>query len=315
MMFVKNEYLIQKDDDGMRLHKWMRKTFSKLPLSAVHRSLRTKKVRLNGKHAKGEEVLSPGDKIQIFFDPGADAQKKQGEKPDVSIPKSFIKKNFPVLLEDEEIIVINKPPNIPVHPGSKTAVGRSIIELANAKYPDEIIRLVHRIDKDTSGALLFAKNGGSLRILVKDLNDDKFNKEYLALVLGKLAKKSGTIDIALERQEKGKKMIAGKGKRAVTHYSVESDFDDCTLVRIQLETGRTHQIRAHFAAIGHPVLGDNQHGDFEQNKIFQKRFGLKRQFLHAHMLSFPHPKTGIQTSVTAELSPDLQGVLEKIRKR
>lgn len=312
---MKNTFSVSRDDDGIRLHKWMRKTFSSLPLSAIHRSLRTKKVRLNEKRAKGEEVLTEGDTVRIFFDPGEESPKKRDRDVKITISDAFLKKNLLILWEDEEIIALNKPPNIPVHSGSKTSAGRSIIELANIKYSDENIRLVHRLDKDTSGVLLLAKNGSALRRLVKSLNQGMFHKQYTVLVLGQPSSASGIIDLPLQRREHGTKMVAGKGKKSVTHYSVTQEFHDCSLVSVELETGRTHQIRAHFAAIGHPVVGDNQHGDFQQNKIFRKKYGVRRQFLHAHSLGFPHPTTGTQVSVTAPLLNDLQSVLEKIPKK
>jgi 23S rRNA pseudouridine955/2504/2580 synthase len=307
---MKNKFLIPKDHSGIRLHKWLRKQFPSLPLSAVHRSLRTKKVRLNEKRAKGEEVLYEGDIVQLFFDPGGEMLQKSSTPPSPPVPDALLKKNFPVLYEDEEIVAINKPPGIPVHPGSKTSAGRSIIELANAKY-SENIRLAHRLDKNTSGVLLLAKNGGSLRTLLKDLKAGLFQKQYRALVFGHVPQESGVIDLPLQRQEKGIKMIAGRGKQSVTHYTVQQKFHDCSLVSVELETGRTHQIRAHFAAIGHPIVGDDQHGDFSKNKMFQKKFGLKRQFLHAHTLVFPHPNTREQITLVAPLPGDLQSVLDK----
>jgi len=307
-----NSFKITKDDDGIKLHKWMRKTFSGIPLSAIHKFLRTKKVKLNGKRAKGEEGLHEGDEVKIFFDPGKGVEKGASAISRRQISPKELAKWFPVVYEDEFLIAINKPPGIPVHPGSKVSLGKSIIEMAVQKYPSDNIRLVHRLDKDTSGVLLLAKNGGTLRKLLKQLRSDGFQKHYQALVFGHLIKKSGTIDLPLQRQEHGKKVIAGSGKKSVTHFEVRKELENTTLVDVLLETGRTHQIRAHFAAIGHPLVCDDQHGNFAKNKIFRKKYGLKRQFLHASSLSFQHPETAKRIQMVAPFPVDLKDVMDSL---
>ncbi len=309
---MNNIFQISKDDEGMRLHRWMRKTFPDIGLSALHRFLRTKKVKLNNKRAKGEEILAQGDEVRIFFIPGP--RKKEGEKKPITIPKKVLQKNFPILFEDDNLVAINKPAGISVHPGTGVPTGRSIIELASAMYPNLIIRLIHRLDKDTSGVLLLGKDGSTVRKLLESLKKGCFEKQYIALVFGKLPQKNGTINIALKRQESGKKMISGSGKKSITHYHLQKEFTEASLVDVLLETGRTHQIRAHFAAIGNPLVGDNHHGDFTHNKVFQKTHGLKRQFLHAQSLSFPHPETKKTVTIHAPLPENLRGVLEKMKK-
>lgn len=320
-------YTITKDDDGSRLHKWMRKSFSTLPLSEIYKSLRKKKVKLNGKRAKGDEVLQEKDEVQLYFDPekfGSEKVPPQFQSGNnLKVSEKFLEKNLSILFEDDDIIAISKPAGISVHPGSGVDKGKSIIELAAQKFPQHTPHLVHRLDKDTSGVLLLAKHGSALRKLLKSLQNDEFHKEYLALVFGKLPEKKGMIDLPLERQNFGKKIKAGKGKRAVTHYKVQEEFKragghdpllkEVSLVHVQLETGRTHQIRAHFAAINHPLVQDKQHGDFSKNKVFQKEYGLKRQFLHAYQLSFPHPESGEKITITAPLPKDLKNVLGKLK--
>jgi 23S rRNA pseudouridine955/2504/2580 synthase len=303
----KNRFIITRDDAGIKLHKWLKKSFENMPLSAIHKSLRQKKVKHNGKRAKGDEVLNEGDEVRIFFDPGQFSE--QNKKVNLStIPQKIINQNIEVIFEDEFLLAVNKPAGVSVHPGSGTAKNRSMIELAQAKYPSFNIRLAHRLDKDTSGVLLFAKDGGTLRKLLVQLRKHQFAKQYVALLSGRLQNDSGTIDLAISREKSGPK-IARYGKKSVTHYAVRKRFKNATLVEIKLETGRMHQIRTHFAAIHHPVLGDDKHGDFEQNKTFKKHFGLKRQFLHAEQLGFVHPETEVNVLVKAVPPEDLRAVI------
>ncbi len=305
------KFEIVKDDDGIKLHKWLRKTYPTIPLSGIHKALRTKKIKLNGTRAKGEEVLSEGNEVTVYI-AGNSAKKATDSKPkDIIIPKAVLEK-IGFLYEDEDLLVVDKPAQMAVHPGSGTAYGRSVIEILTAMYPDITPRLAHRLDKDTSGILLIAKHGKALRELLKSLRTGKFQKRYQTLVFGKVKDDAGTIDIALERHMHGQKITTGSGKRAVTHYKVVQRFADATLLEVDIETGRTHQIRAHFAAIGHPVCGDSMHGDFEKNKDFRKHHGLKRQFLHAAFLGFPHPESGNAVEITAPLAEDLGAVLVQL---
>lgn len=307
---MSNIYKITKDDDGMKLHKWMRKKFSNTPLSAIHRFLRTKKVKRNNARAKGEEVLQEGDEIRIFFVP-ANEKKEQAK---IFVSKEFRKKNLQMLYEDEEIFVINKTFGMAVHPGSKVAKGRSIIELAQQEFPNITPRLVHRIDKETSGILLLAKHGKALRILLNDLQKGDFTKQYKALIFGKPKKENGSICLKLERNDAGQS-VSHNGKTAITHYKVSQAFDDFSLVDIDIETGRTHQIRVHMAAIGCPLVGDIKYGNFGKNKKFTKKYGKKGLFLHAEKLSFPHPETKKIVKVIAPLPERWKEIIEKKKKR
>lgn len=304
---------ILKDDEGIKLHKWLRKEFPKFPLSAVHKALRTKKIRVNGFRAKGDEVLKENDEVAVYFKEEVVTMNKMTEKQRFLPTKAAAEKKFNILYEDDDVVAIAKPAGLAVHPGSGTAQGRSAIDFVSAYFPDLTPRLVHRLDKDTSGVLLIAKHGKALRKLLSTMRMGKFHKRYMTLVFGIIAENEGTIDIRLERQETGQKIIAGRGKSSITHFRVMKRFDDATLVEAVIETGRTHQIRAHFKAIGHPVCGDDQHGDFAKNRDFRKNFGLKRQFLHAAFLSFPHPETEKTIAVTCDLPDDLEQVLARMK--
>jgi 23S rRNA pseudouridine955/2504/2580 synthase len=305
------EHVITKDDDGIKMHKWLKKHFASLPLSAVFRSLRTKKVRLNGKHAKGEETLKEGDRVITYFET-EQVPEPAAEKSPTAELQAYAKKMLPILYEDADIICIAKPAGMAVHPGTGTGRGRSLIELAAALYPDETPRLAHRIDKDTSGVIMIARHGKALRAVLDTLKSGGFEKRYLALVLGRVRPDHGTIELKLERHASGTKMTAGTGKNAVTRFWVKHRFKAATLIEAEPVTGRTHQIRAHFAALGHPLCGDQHYGDFAKNREFKQRYRLFRHFLHAVSLAFPHPATGERVVVRAELAEDLSAVLQKL---
>lgn len=302
------EYLITKDDDGIKMHKWLKKNFPSLPLSAVFRSLRTKKVRLNGKHAKGEETLKAGDQVITYFENAPPEEPKEDTSPTAEL-RAYAKKTLAILYEDDDLICVDKPAGMAVHPGTGTSRGRSLIELVAALYPDETPRLVHRIDKDTSGVIMIARHGKALRELLKALRDGDFEKKYLALVFGKVRPDHGTIELKLERHAQGTKMTTGSGKKAVTRFWVKCRLKNTTLILAEPVTGRTHQIRAHFAALGHPLCGDQHYGDFAKNRDFKKSYRLFRHFLHAASLAFPHPETGERIEVNAKLPADLSSVL------
>lgn len=306
---------VEDADDGIKLKKWIRKQFPLIPLSALHRHLRKKNVKWNGKRANGEETLTTGDEIICFF--GEGSLPPEDQKKERKIVKG---EKFPVLFEDDFVLVINKPAGVAVQPGSGIPLGTSAIERLSAEYAEQTIRPVHRLDKDTSGALLFAKRGKALRTLHESLREGTWKKAYRALVAGNLSQKTGTIDCALSREEDGPKQNA-EGKRAITHYRVERDGFfllseenkiPVSELRLEIDTGRMHQIRIHLSGIGNPIVGDKKYGDFPLNRLLQKEVGLRRQFLHAEFLSFPHPENGESISIPAPLPKDLEQVRKKI---
>jgi len=207
-----------------------------------------------------------------------------------------------IVFEDDDILVINKAHGVVVHPGT----GNKEDTLSNYVYGylGSFPFLVHRLDKDTSGLIVFAKQW----------RNRKVGKHYITLVVGTLDSEKGVIDSPIERNKlKRKEMTISNSSTArisKTSFTVLGKYDESTLVDVQIHTGRTHQIRVHFKAIGHPVLGDKLYGNSKANREFYNKYSLKRQFLHASKLSFVHPSSGKNLSFEAELPEDLQKVLD-----
>jgi 23S rRNA pseudouridine1911/1915/1917 synthase len=213
---------------------------------------------------------------------------------------------------DDDLAVIEKPAGVVVH-SAPSHKGETLVDLlgdvlggGEAGRPG----IVHRLDKDTSGLMLVARNDESQRELARMIKAREVSREYTALVEGQLGSRTGTIDAPLgrDRRQRTKRAVKGAGSReARTHFEVIASLPADTLVHARLETGRTHQIRVHFAAIKHPVAGDPEYGT-------RGRHGLQRQFLHASRLAFTHPRTEEALEFSSELPSDLQAALEEARK-
>ena len=210
---------------------------------------------------------------------------------------------------DDDLAVVDKPAGLVVHE-ARSHRGETLVDLLTgtaAGGEDERPGIVHRLDKDTSGLMLVARNEEAHRALSAAVRDRKVLREYTALVEGRLESRSGTIDAPLgrDRRRRTRRAVKGTGSReARTHFEVIEQLPGDTLLHARLETGRTHQIRVHFAAIRHPVVGDPEYGT-------RGRHGLERQFLHASRLAFAHPGTGEQLEFTSELPQDLRAALNR----
>ncbi len=225
--------------------------------------------------------------------------------------------DFDVLYEDEAVVVVDKPAGVVVHPGSGRSRGTLAAGLLN-RYPElsgvgaeDRWGLVHRLDKDTSGAILVARTAEAFESLVAQLRSREVGRTYLALVEGRITTPTGTIEAPIGRDptRPTRRAVTHGGKHARTHYEVVEVFEesDATLLEVTLETGRTHQIRVHMAAIGHPVAGDITYG------ATRKDLRSPRTFLHAARLEFRHPVTGEPMRVDAPLPDDLESVLTGLR--
>jgi 23S rRNA pseudouridine1911/1915/1917 synthase len=221
-----------------------------------------------------------------------------------------------IVYEDADLLVIDKPAGLTVHPGAGRSSG-TLVHAVLAHCPDlagigGVLRpgIVHRLDKDTSGLIVVAKTEAALRALQGQMQTRRARREYAVLVHGRLQRPRGTIDAPIGRDPRHRTRMAvvRSGRRAVTHYQAVERFDRATLLQAHLETGRTHQIRVHFASIGHPVVGD---------PVYARRpnpWGLRRQALHACRLAFEHPATGRVLVFTSPLPPEMQSALDALRR-
>ena len=233
--------------------------------------------------------LAGGEELEIEAPVPAVAE------PDVEPPE------LTIAYADEHLLVVDKPAGVVVHP----APGHPTGTLAQALGLTGRAGIVHRLDRDTSGLLVVARSDEAHRRLKEQLQRREIIREYLALVLGRPPARSGTIDAPIGRDRRHRTRMStdtDEPREARTHFTIEETYPEATLLRVRLETGRTHQIRVHLEAIGHPVAGDPEYGG-------AGAFGLRRQFLHAARLAFDHPFTGERIDVSSPLPADLQAVL------
>lgn len=288
------EIIVPASEPVKKVENFLRNRF---PVGYVRKLFRKNGIRVNGKRSKPGELIHPRDRIQLYI---------PYEKKFTGIaPERPSQPGLPVIFEDQDLLIVDKPPGIAVHEGKQTLRHRSLLGVLEAKYraAGVVPKLAHRLDKETSGILLVAKNEQVAQDLENAFADGSIRKEYLCLVVGRLQAIDGTIDFPLTGRD-------GKPVSAVTHFRVLKRFSQSTLLRVGLETGRMHQIRLHCARLGHPVVMDNRHGDFTFNRQFRKAYGLKRQFLHAASLTLRYK--GRTEKWTAPLPADLQQVLTSL---
>jgi 23S rRNA pseudouridine955/2504/2580 synthase len=296
LTLVHQEIVVPAAESDKKLANFLKGRF---PIGYVRKLFRKNGLRVNGKRSKPEDLLRAGDRIQLYI-PFEKTTKRTETLP-------LAQPEFPVIYQDANLVVINKPAGIAVHEGKQVLKRHSVIGVVQSKYRDQGIspKLVHRLDKDTSGVLVIAKNEQTVAQLEARFAKDKdTEKEYLCLVAGLLQDDSGRIDFALQGRE-------GTPVRALTHFKILERFSQTTLVRVSIQTGRMHQIRLHFAELGYPVVLDDQHGDFNFNRQFRKTYNLKRQFLHACKLEIEYD--GKKHVWNAPLAKDLQDVLDALR--
>jgi len=318
-------YTVDDEWNGARIDRYIRTLFADIPFQTVHMLLRKGRILLNGNKARGSSRLTAGDTVEVDTDEESGISLIPGSEPtsrDKKMPPSHrlkpsrgderfvmsgwgvIGKEIQIVYEDDDILVINKPAGLVVQPGNIKEKGSLLDLLEEYQRRKEKTREipgtfpytpVHRLDRQTTGALLIAKTRPVARILSKAFAGGFIEKIYLAIVEGVPAKQRGTISIPLTI-EKGERSVARpdvKGKKAVSEYRVVKQLTlGRALLTVLLRTGRTHQIRAHLASIGHPVVGDRTYGD-------QREEMGGELFLHAWKIRFPHPETGMMIEVTA----------------
>lgn len=292
---------IKVETGGVRLDKALSE-LTELSRSVSNDQIKAGQVLVNGQVKKAKYTVQEGDIITY--------QVPEIEEID------YVAEDIPldIVYQDEDVAVINKPQGMVVHPSaghtSGTLVNALLYHVKDLSGINGVLRpgIVHRIDKDTSGLLMIAKNDEAHTKLAAELKDKKSLRKYWAIVHGNLPNDRGVIEAPIGRSEKDRKKqaVTAKGKKAVTRFQVLERFDDYTLVELTLETGRTHQIRVHMAYIGHPVAGDEVYGP-------RKTLKGNGQFLHARTLGFTHPRTGEVVAFTAEAPAIFQDTLEYLR--
>jgi 23S rRNA pseudouridine1911/1915/1917 synthase len=318
---------VDKGQEPLRIDKFLISRLERATRNKLQQAINIGMVLVNGKEVRSNYKVRPLDEIIIY----SDMDPEQTEVLPENIPLNIV-------YEDESIMVINKPVGMVVHPGSGNYTGTLLNGVAwylrqqNPSVSEEVLPrfgLVHRIDKNTSGLLVLAKNDHAMRTLAKQFFDHTVKRHYVALVWGDMQGEEGTVNAHIGRHQRFRKLFAAypegdHGKEAITHYKVLERFGYVTLVQCVLETGRTHQIRVHLKYIGHPLFNDDFYGGdrIVKGTIYTKYkqfvdncFAIcPRQALHAKTLGFTHPETGKELFFDTDLADDMTQVIEKWRK-
>lgn len=297
-------YTVELEFEGERLDKYLAQVFEGKSRSYLQGLIENNNVLVNDKNIKSNYKLKYLDEVKVNL-PEPQILKVEAE----NIP-------LDVLYEDSDLIVVNKKQGMVVHPApgnyNGTLVNALLYHCKDLSTINGVIRpgIVHRIDKDTTGVLVVAKNDDSHKFLASQLKDHSMKREYYALVEGRIKNDNGTIDKPIGRNKKDRlKMgIVEDGRHAVTHYEVIERFNASTLVKCVLETGRTHQIRVHMSSIGYPLVGDTVYGFKKQ------RYKLDGQMLHARVLGFIHPTTKEYMEFSSDLPDYFEELINKLRK-
>lgn len=301
------EYLfVIQDSQQMRLDKYLTEQFPEQTRSYLQKLIKEGSVLVNGKTVKSGYQLSAGEEVAVTI--------PEPEELDV-LP---VKMDLEIVYEDEDVILVNKPKGMVVHPApghtTDTLVNGLLYHCnGNLSGINGVARpgIVHRIDRDTTGILIVCKNDLSHNSIAAQLKEHSITRKYRALVHGNIKTDQGTVEGPIGRHPVDRKKMAineRNGKPAVTHYQVLERFGNYTLIECVLETGRTHQIRVHMSSIGHSLVGDEVYGPAKCP------FKLQGQCLHAMVLGFVHPRTGAYMEFSAELPEYFQKLLEKLRK-
>lgn len=298
---------IAPDDEGLRVDKFLRRELPKVPLSHIFKMLRTKKVRVNDKRAKGDDRLRPGDTLVLRADP----ERLAARPAEVGrVPTQ--RRDFEVLHQDDDLLAVVKPAGLAIHPGTGIS-GATLVDQVRAwlgAEPDAqgfTPSPAHRLDKETSGVVLVARTRLAMKALTEAFTEGRVKKTYLAVVKGRMPQRTGEIDLALQEHQqsaRSKELHGARKQRAHTRWVVREVAGGLSLIEAHPGTGRTHQIRRHLAAVGHPIVGDRRYGDFPFNREAKARFGVSRQLLHAWRLTLEHPITGARLELEAPPPPD-----------
>lgn len=303
-------FRVEEDEAGQRLDKYLVRRLGDVPRTRIFRIIRRGEVRVNGRRVGPEARLSANDKVRV---PPLWEQAEEGPArvPRGPPPAMIEGIQRAIVQETDRLLVLDKPAGIAVHGGSGISFG--VIEALRALKPGEPLELVHRLDRDTSGCLLVARDAATLRTAHALLREGQCDKRYLVLVAGKwdLGQKRIDVPLRTDTRVSGERTVRAdaSGKPSVSEFRPVQFFGKlASLLEVSLHTGRTHQIRVHATYAGHPVAGDDKYGDAEFNARMRE-LGLTRMFLHAHSMSFEWPQGGT-FSASAPLPPELAAVLD-----
>ena len=297
------KYIVKNEDKGKRLDRYVTEQNAEITRTAVQRLIDEKNILVNGKEQKVSYKVNENDVVEVEI---PEPKKIEIKAEDIPIE---------VIYEDSDIIVVNKPKGMVVHPGNGNVDG-TLVNAIMAKCEGSLsgiggeIRpgIVHRIDKDTSGLLIVAKNDKAHVNLSEQIKEHKVKKTYIALVRGVVKENEATIDMPIGRSKTDRKKMAvcKDGKNAVTHIKVLKRWEHYTLLQVNIETGRTHQIRVHLSYIGYPIIGDYTYSNGKNE------FGVVGQCLHAQKLEFKHPITNKIMELEAPLPEYFQEIIQKL---
>ncbi|MBO9566522.1 MAG: RluA family pseudouridine synthase [Niastella sp.] len=325
-LYERMNLVVDRGQEPMRLDKFLVQRIENASRNKVQQAIESGRVLINGKQVQSNHKIKPGEEIIVYSD-----REVQGE--------DIVPEKMPLNIEyeDDDILIINKPVGLVVHPASGNPRGTLINGVAwyllqqNSELNAEVLPrfgLVHRIDKNTSGLMVLAKTEKAVASLAKEFFNHTIHRQYVALVWGDVAEDSGTVNAHIGRHQRFRKIFDAypdgeHGKEAITHYKVLERFGYVTMVQCELETGRTHQIRVHMKHIGHPLFNDEVYGGdrivkgtvFSKYKQFVDNcFALcPRHALHAKTLGFKHPRTRQDVVFNSEIPNDMQQVIDKWR--
>ncbi len=312
---------IGPEESGSRLDRFLRKRFALLTLSEVYAIIRKGKVRIAGKKAKQDQRLALNDLLEIDIDPSEEVKPSGPDNSLRSIVKTeFFRRNFIIIYEDDDLLACNKPSGLVVHPGTGHLHRDTLIELATGYLlnegnlkENEVPALVHRLDRDTSGVILIAKNKRIVRKLNDIFRSRDITKQYIAICHNRPPQFEGEIVVGMARtfQETGTKMKVDEGGQVTkSRYRILEYNNQLSKLEVFLETGKTHQIRVHMSHIGAPIVGDDRYGDPELDKSVLNKI-RRRLFLHAFRIVFPHPTKNKKITIEAPVPEEFKKLMNK----
>lgn len=293
-----SKLILKVEEDNLKLKDFLKEK-AEFSSRLTRRVAREGRIKVNGKVARLSLVLNKEDIVEVRLNTD-ESQNITPEKMDIDI-----------IYEDEDIIVVNKPKNMVVHPTKSHQTGtltNGLLYYFKETKQNCIVRLVSRLDMNTSGIIVIAKNQFSHMMLSKEMQANRVEKNYMAIIHGKVKNPQGTINLPIYRKEDMsiKRVIDARGQESITHYEVLKDYSKGELLKLTLETGRTHQIRVHLSSLGNPIYGDSLYGKEEDEYI-------TRQALHAYRISFNHPRTKKLVDLEIGLPKDMLELIEKIK--